>query len=103
MKLETSKEDLYKWKRLLGEAPASRDSHTCVSFLDQLLIFGGSINSKSNNDIYKFNITTKIWTKLEPIADPGCLPAPREGHKAVLIEGDKMLIHGGIDENQNCF
>lgn len=68
------------------------------------MIFGGSCNYKSFNDLYKYNITAKIWTKLEPIADLGHTPCPREGHVALLVgEGDKMLVHGGINEEQECF
>lgn len=56
------------------------------------------------NDLFKYNVTDKIWTKLEPIADPGNHPTPREGHIALLIsEGDKMLIHGGINDLNKCF
>lgn len=79
-----------------------RDSHSCISFHDHLLIFGGGSNNECFNDLYKFSITNKIWTKLESISDNGC-PSPREGHVAVLFEGDKMLVHGGINENQVCF
>lgn len=53
------------------EAPKNRDSHSCVSFLEQLLIFGGSCNDKSFNDLYKYNITAKMWQKLDPIFDEG--------------------------------
>jgi len=43
----------------------------------------------------------KIWTKLEPLSDPGHSPSPREGHAALLVGGgDKMLIHGGINDQQ---
>lgn len=101
--MDSHKEDLFKWKRIIGDAPKSRDSHTSISFLDQLLLFGGSSNSKSYSDLYKFSITNKIWTKLEPIADKGHEPSPREGHIATLVDGDKMLVHGGINDNQDCF
>ena len=85
------------------EAPKNRDSHSCVSFLEQLLIFGGSCNDKSFNDLYKYNITAKMWQKLDPIFDEGHLPSPREGHIAVMIEDDKMLVHGGINEKCEVF
>lgn len=103
LKLESPKEDLFKWKRILGEAPKNRDSHTSISFLDQLMIFGGSFNSQCFNDLYKYSVTNKIWTKLEPIADDGHQPPSREGHIATLIDGDKMLIHGGINDDQVCY
>ena len=83
--------------------PPGRDSHTSVSFLDQILVFGGSLNSRSQNDLYKFNISEKIWTRLEVIADSDSIPAPREGHIATVIEGDKMLVHGGVNDQQHCF
>jgi N-acetylneuraminic acid mutarotase len=102
LKLDNNKDDLFKWRRIQGEAPKLRDSHSCISFHDHLLIFGGGSNNECFNDLYKFSITNKIWTKLESISDNGC-PSPREGHVAVLVEGDKMLVHGGINENQVCF
>jgi len=34
LKLNSPKEDLFKWKRILGEAPKTKDSHTSISFLD---------------------------------------------------------------------
>ena len=45
-----------------------------------------------------------MWTKLEPIVEnPTDQPSPREGHVAILIDGDKMLVHGGINESNKCF
>lgn len=103
LKLDSSKDDLFRWKRITGEAPQTRDSHTAISFLDQLLIFGGSNSNKCFNDLYKYCVKSKIWTKLEPLADEGHQPSQREGHVAVLVEGDKMLIHGGINDDTKCF
>lgn len=34
LNIDSNKDDLFKWKRILGEAPKPRDSHTSVSFLD---------------------------------------------------------------------
>lgn len=45
-----------------------------------------------------------MWTKLETINEEAeDVPCPREGHVAVMIQTDKMLIHGGINQNQRCF
>ena len=104
LKLESSRDDLFKWKRIMGEAPKTRDSHSCISFNDHILIFGGSCNYKSFNDLYKYSISNKMWTKLESIDDEeGKQPHPREGHVAVLLDGGKMLVHGGINDLQQCF
>jgi leucine-zipper-like transcriptional regulator 1 len=34
LKIDAQRDDLFKWKRIMGEAPKTRDSHSCVSFLD---------------------------------------------------------------------
>lgn len=69
-----------------------------------MLIFGGRCDNGSNNDLYKFSLAAKMWTKLEPIVEtPSDMPKPREGHVALLIDGDKMLVHGGINESNKCF
>ena len=102
MKLDASQgEDLFKWKKICVDAPKSRDSHTCVSIRDkEILMFGGSQDSISNNDLYKYSLSQKVWTKLESIGD---IPSPREGHIALMFENDKMLVHGGINEESQCF
>lgn len=69
-----------------------------------MLIFGGRCDDGSNNDLYKFSATQKMWTKLEPIVESESdMPCPREGHVALLVDGDKMLVHGGINESNQCF
>ena len=92
LKLDSFKEDLFKWKKIQVEAPRNRDSHSCVCFLDHILIFGGSCNARSFNDLYKYSLKAKMWTRLEPIYDDGHLPSPREGHVAIMIDADKMFI-----------
>jgi len=63
-------------------------------------MFGGSGGSNSFNDLYKFDLRQQKWHKLEPNGD---LPAPREGHVARFIGKDKMLLHGGVDQNETSF
>ena len=71
--------------------------------MDQILILGSSSKKSTFNDLFKYNINQRMWTKLEAIFDEGEQPSPREGHVGVLIEGDKMLVHGGYDERYSCF
>jgi len=103
LKLESQRDDLFKWKKIQVESPQTRDSHSCVTFMDQILIFGGSSKKSTFNDLFKYNVNQRMWTKLEAIFDEGEQPSPREGHVGVLIEGDKMLVHGGYDERYSCF
>ena len=59
-----------------------------------MIMFGGSANTCSFNDLYKFDMRNQKWHKLEPLGD---IPSPREGHIAVLLGRDKMVVHGGLD------
>jgi N-acetylneuraminic acid mutarotase len=70
---------------------------------ENLLVFGGTCDHIVNNDLYKYNLKAKMWTRLEPIYEEGHLPSPREGHVSVMVATDQMLVHGGIDENEICF
>ena len=63
-------------------------------------MFGGSGGVSSFNDLYKFDMRQNKWNKLEPVGD---VPAPREGHIAKLVGRDRMMIHGGVDQDENSF
>ena len=50
------------------DTPKEMDSHSCVGLLDSHMItFGGRYKDEdvSNNDLYKFSLFTKHWTRLE--------------------------------------
>lgn len=47
-----------------------------------MIMFGGSGGNYSFNDLYKFDLRSQKWSKLEPQGD---LPSPREGHIAKMI------------------
>lgn len=65
-------------------------------------MFGGSSVGKDNSfgDINKFDIKKKAWTKLEALGES---PPPREAHIAHAIGDDKMMIHGGINAQEETF
>ncbi len=65
-----------------------------------MIMFGGSGGNNSFNDLYKFDLKTSKWNKLEPV---GQVPSPREGHIAKLFGKDKMMIHGGISQSEIPF
>ena len=69
---------------------------------DNLIMFGGSSVGKeySFGDINKFDIKKKAWTKLEAL---GQCPPPREAHIAHALGHDKMMIHGGINAQEETF
>ena len=65
-----------------------------------MIMFGGSGGSHSFNDLYKYDLKTLKWTKLEPIGD---IPPQREGHTAKLVGKDRLLVHGGLNQNETAF
>jgi N-acetylneuraminic acid mutarotase len=68
--------------------------------MDSLIMFGGSGKEGSLNDLYKFDLKQERWSQLNPSGD---IPSPREGHIARLVDGDKMMIHGGVDDSEIAF
>lgn len=65
-----------------------------------MIMFGGSAGNLSFNDLYKYDMRNQKWHKLEPLGD---IPTPREGHIALLVGKDKMVVHGGVDQMEVSF
>lgn len=65
-------------------------------------MFGGcgSGKDKSFNDLNKYDLDHKMWTKLEAGGD---IPPPREAHVAHAFDNDKMFIHGGVNQDELSF
>ena len=62
-----------------------------------MLVFGGkNEENEKMNDLWKFDLTAKTWTKLE-VEDKTTIPQIRSGHSAVMA-GDYMMVFGGIFE-----
>jgi N-acetylneuraminic acid mutarotase len=93
-------DNFYQWEKIKAEAPRARDSHTCVHIGNSLIFFAGSGGDKSFNDLYRYDLQTHRWVKLEA---SGTLPECREGHIAKAIGRDKMMIHGGVDQNEQSY
>ncbi|KAE9385258.1 hypothetical protein BT96DRAFT_803587, partial [Gymnopus androsaceus JB14] len=53
--------------------------------------FGGTDGQYHYNDTWSFDLTTRKWSELACI---GVIPAPREGHAAVIVD-NVMYIFGG--------
>ena len=86
---------LYLWDKIKAEAPRARDSHTCVSFQDCLIMFGGCGTGRdaSFGDLNKYCTKNKAWTRLEVYGES---PPAREAHVCQVI-GDLLVIHGGLN------
>lgn len=82
---------------ITGEAPPPRIDGTIAYDADaaSLYLFGGQ-GSDTLNDLWRFSIPSKTWTRLDPT---GTLPAPRLGHTLLFDQQRKRLILFG---GQGC-
>ncbi len=86
-----------RWSRfepLDNHSPGPRTGHTAITLQDKMYLFGGETGSKCTNDLWRFDIANKTWTKIAPAGDAA--PAPRCGHAAVAY-GNVFLVFGGAD------
>lgn len=96
---------LYKWEKIKAEAPRARDSHTIVHINNQLIMFGGCGSGKTNTsfgDLHKFDLKTRQWTRLQNVIGDE-MPQDREAHIAQEIDKNKMMIHGGLNQDELTF
>ncbi|KAG5647562.1 hypothetical protein DXG03_008915 [Asterophora parasitica] len=79
----------------VGEAPARRTGHVCLTYGDRIFIFGGTDGQYHYNDTWAFDLSTRQWSELQCI---GFIPTPREGHAAAVIDGVIYIFGGrGVD------
>ncbi|KAH3759121.1 small GTP-binding protein domain [Pelomyxa schiedti] len=71
-----------------SEAPSGRFHHTAVCHSGNMILFGGMSNGKKLNDVWTFDISTKVWLK-PPTR--GITPPGMRGHAAAVI-GDEMFV-----------
>ena len=77
--------------------PCKRSLHSASVYDDSVLVFGGYDGLNRVNDLYKFDLQTKTWTKESPGgASRGVPPSPRDRHTAV-VHGKCFYVFGGYD------
>eukprot|EP00164_Ancoracysta_twista_P001475 GFYU01001925.1.p1 GENE.GFYU01001925.1~~GFYU01001925.1.p1 ORF type:complete len:604 (-),score=184.61 GFYU01001925.1:301-2112(-) len=82
-----------------GELPSKRVGHTATLAGNKMIVFGGCEESDvwTDNKVYVLNIET--WTWFVPEVR-GEVPSPRSAHSATVVNGNKMIVYGGIDGKQ---
>ena len=96
-----------QWKRIKANNTCyNKFGHTCVLLNRKLYVFGGRTKMDNNNtnketvDIVNgldvFNLDDETWSS--PALSTRNAPRPRRNHIAELV-GMNMVIHGGIDDN----
>lgn len=87
-------ETVHKWKRMsecYEFVGAKRSKHTAIAYKDAIYVFGGDNGKSMLNDLIRFDIREKSWTKMGCMGIP---PAPRYHHSAV-VHRSSMFVFGG--------
>eukprot|EP01080_Neovahlkampfia_damariscottae_P010118 gene10118-2537_t len=91
-----------------NQKPEKCYESTCVSFKDNLYVFGGCKSQKLGrdytffNDVFKYEITTNIWSIIPWNRTKGVKPAPRSSHTSIIYD-KKMYVFGGTGAEKDVF
>ena len=66
-----------------SDTPFKRWGHTSMAYNKSMLIFGGRHSHRSLVNIYSLDLTSLVWTKLEPL---GQSPPARDSHSALVVK-----------------
>ena len=79
------------WSSKLVQPP-SMEGHSCVSWKDRMIVFGGTNRTLMFSDIWLFSTESRRWRK---VRTTGSIPLGRHSHSATICDG-KMYIFGGF-------
>ncbi|KAK3037975.1 hypothetical protein RJ639_030680, partial [Escallonia herrerae] len=94
--------ETWVWKRAgtSGTPPAKRDSHTCSSWRNKIIVIGGEDKHDYYlSDVHILDTDTLVWAKLNV---SGQLLPPRAGHTTVAF-GKNLFVFGGFTDEQNLY
>lgn len=85
-----------------GDLPSSREKSTGVLYKNSIILYGGYYCCRKTeteiiyNDIYIFNTQLMSWSKPQAKLED----APSRFAHSATINGDEMLVFGGIQSMQ---
>ncbi|KAM7267965.1 hypothetical protein ACFE04_010131 [Oxalis oulophora] len=94
--------ETFAWKRadITGSPPAARDSHTCSSWKNLLVVIAGEdAHDFYLSDVHILDTDTLMWKELNT---SGQLLPPRAGHSTVAF-GNILFVFGGFTDAQNLY
>ncbi|XP_035543495.1 tRNA wybutosine-synthesizing protein 2/3/4-like isoform X3 [Juglans regia] len=94
--------ETFVWKRAAtsGTPPSPRDSHTCSSWKNNVIVIGGEDgNDYYLSDVHVLDTDTLVWRELNT---SGHLLPPRAGHATVAF-GKNLFVFGGFTDAQNLY
>ncbi|KAD2805962.1 hypothetical protein R6Q59_027963 [Mikania micrantha] len=90
------------WKRMAitGIPPSKRNSHTCVSWTNKIIVIGGEDTQNYYlSDVQMLDTDTLTWTKL--VTNGELLP-PRAGHTTIAL-GKNLFVFGGFTDAEDLY
>ncbi|ESQ27747.1 hypothetical protein EUTSA_v100194641mg, partial [Eutrema salsugineum] len=90
------------WKRAAtaGKPPTARDSHTCSTWKNKIIVVGGEdLDDYYLSDVHILDTDTLVWKELKT---SGQLLTPRAGHVTVALERN-LFVFGGFTDSQNLY
>ncbi|KAJ6359043.1 hypothetical protein OIU76_000706, partial [Salix suchowensis] len=94
--------ETFVWKKAIttGTPPSARDSHSCSSWRDKIIVIGGEDGHDYYlSDVYILDTETLVWKELNTSGQK--LP-PRAGHSTVSF-GKNLFVFGGFTDAQNLY
>uniref|UniRef100_A0A915MSD0 F-box domain-containing protein n=1 Tax=Meloidogyne javanica TaxID=6303 RepID=A0A915MSD0_MELJA len=81
------------WEEIVSENTAPHlAGHTASIVGNFMLVFGGSMGSSYNNNVYVLDLLRRIWNMP---SIPGPCPPPRYGQSQILLDNNHLIIIGG--------
>ncbi|XP_068464561.1 acyl-CoA-binding domain-containing protein 5 isoform X2 [Phaseolus vulgaris] len=94
--------ETFVWKcaTTSGSPPSPRDSHSCSSWKNKIIVIGGEDGHDYYlSDVHILDTDTLIWRELSA---SGQLLPPRAGHSTVSF-GKNLFVFGGFTDAQNLY
>ncbi|XVF54447.1 hypothetical protein PTKIN_Ptkin05aG0180800 [Pterospermum kingtungense] len=94
--------ETFVWKRAVtsGNPPSARDSHTCSSWKNNIIVIGGEDEHDYYlSDVHILDTDTLAWKELNT---SGQILTPRAGHATVAF-GKNLFVFGGFTDAQNLY
>ncbi|XP_021674892.2 uncharacterized protein LOC110660772 isoform X2 [Hevea brasiliensis] len=94
--------ETFVWKQAAtsGTPPSARDSHTCSSWKNKIIVIGGEDGHDYYlSDVHVLDAETLVWKELNTTGQK--LP-PRAGHSTVAF-GKNLFVFGGFTDAQNLY
>lgn len=92
-----------QWEQCTSKGPNNRSGHTCVTYKNFMILFGGEEEEDeemdlrfSHNELWSFNYITHKWKEIEVLNFDTGIPKERYFHTSTMID-DKMYIYGGYN------